>query len=269
MEKLNSTTTSTLSDKSNASLSAPLRKSCLKRPLKEEVTNKNHDDEKETKKLRFKETAKVILIPCRDEYKKLGLNRALWWTGSDYSHFKSSTADEIYKCMSKYHITGKEAIQKLYHPDNLSSKDEEGNDSINNIVFVVSPTHFDTKSNSKSFYNKFFTPVFSLRNDLCLKREHHNLSITFETLLLGKKLHRHKAKLVYCDRVIHDRTISIDCDSNSDSNPNVVNMDGINNNNNRNNAVSSSTESDDGTDVECSDDLRGQMINHRKVGGKR
>jgi tRNA(His) 5'-end guanylyltransferase len=48
---------------------------------------------KDKKKIRFHGTVKAILIPCRDEYAKLGLKNLLWWSDTDYMSFRLSDDD--------------------------------------------------------------------------------------------------------------------------------------------------------------------------------
>jgi len=72
--------------------------------------------QKVKKGVHFKKTAKVILIPNRNEYVKAGLKTTLWWGGPDYARFRRCTAQELLKCMSKLCITGREAMDRLYQP---------------------------------------------------------------------------------------------------------------------------------------------------------
>jgi len=69
---------------------------------------------KEKRRIHWKPTAKVILIPKREEYINAGLGSTLWWEGRDYISFKHSTADELSRCMKSLQIGGREAMTVLY-----------------------------------------------------------------------------------------------------------------------------------------------------------
>ena len=42
----------------------------------------------------FDQSVRVVLIPSRDEYRKVGLCRALWWS-LEFSQFQASAHNEI------------------------------------------------------------------------------------------------------------------------------------------------------------------------------
>jgi len=69
---------------------------------------------KEKRRVHWKPTAKVILIPKREEYINAGLGSTLWWEGLDYASFRHSTADELARCMKYLKIGGREAMTVLY-----------------------------------------------------------------------------------------------------------------------------------------------------------
>jgi len=68
----------------------------------------------EKRRVHWKPTAKVILIPKREEYINAGLGSTLWWGGADYASFRHSTADELSRCMKSLQIGGREAMTVLY-----------------------------------------------------------------------------------------------------------------------------------------------------------
>lgn len=90
-------------------------KGSLKKPSQNNEKRAKH--EKNSRKgVHFKKTAKVVLIPMRDEYVRAGLKGDLWWEGSDYIRFRRSTASELTSLMCTENISGREAMMKLYQP---------------------------------------------------------------------------------------------------------------------------------------------------------
>ncbi len=85
------------------------------------------------RRVHWEPTAKVVLIPQRDEYKRAGLDSILWWGGSDYISFRNSTAEELARCMQNLQISGREAMKVLYQ----SGCRQCHNKSFKNVVIAV------------------------------------------------------------------------------------------------------------------------------------
>lgn len=74
------------------------------------ISNKNANSLATThlsrrKMVDFKHSIKVILIPCRNEYKSAGLYSILWWNTTDYFSFQQSAHSEI-RLLSSYENIG-------------------------------------------------------------------------------------------------------------------------------------------------------------------
>ncbi len=78
----------------------------------------------------FNTLLKVVLIPCREEYRKAQCD--LWWSGSDFFSFKQSAKSEI-KLLAVYeNICMTEARRKLYQPGQSQHLEESEEDSYYN-----------------------------------------------------------------------------------------------------------------------------------------
>ena len=57
---------------------------------------KANEETKETSKcVAFDQSVRVILIPSRSEYRKVGLYNALWWNSFEFGQFQASAQNEI------------------------------------------------------------------------------------------------------------------------------------------------------------------------------
>lgn len=73
----------------------------------------------------FDQSVRVILIPSRDEYRKVGLYGALWWSGFEFSQFQASAHNEIRALALEEGIGARAARRKLYQPS-LNEKGKWG-----------------------------------------------------------------------------------------------------------------------------------------------
>lgn len=106
------------------------------------------------KTLNFNNFLKVVLIPCRDEFRKAQCD--LWWTGNDFMNFKQAARNEIKLLAVFENICMTEARQKLYQPtkESLADDCQESGFSDDN----------DSEAQCSTKYRK--TPVLSERKSL-------------------------------------------------------------------------------------------------------
>jgi hypothetical protein len=69
---------------------------------------------KPVKHVRFNDTVRIILVPCRQEYRQKLLHNLVWWSSSDYSSFKNQARDEILMYIKTKKCDLKTAISLLY-----------------------------------------------------------------------------------------------------------------------------------------------------------
>ena len=74
------------------------------------------DAEASCRRVGFDQSVRVILIPSRDEYRKVGLYGALWWSGFEFSQFQASAHNEIRALALEEGIGARAARRKLYQP---------------------------------------------------------------------------------------------------------------------------------------------------------
>lgn len=70
------------------------------------------------KKVQFHNTARVVLIPCSEEYKEADLKDVLWYNDDNFKAFREDRLKEINEHIN---LTGKtmtyrEAMSELYQP---------------------------------------------------------------------------------------------------------------------------------------------------------
>ena len=66
------------------------------------------------KSLVFDESVRVVLIPSRCEYRRMGLNSSLWWSPPEYTQFQIQAHHEIKKFAHEEGINFKDARKHLY-----------------------------------------------------------------------------------------------------------------------------------------------------------
>ena len=71
-----------------------------KKPL--DCAPKYHTTGSLNRTVRFSDNSNVVLIPCRDEYKKHGLLHEIWWEPDDYTYFKASARLEVMDLLEKF-----------------------------------------------------------------------------------------------------------------------------------------------------------------------
>jgi len=71
------------------------------------------------KSVKFSDKTKVVLVPCRDEYKNHNLNSLIWWERSDYDFFKTSAKMEVVELLEKYSGNLQHTLAALYQPGEL------------------------------------------------------------------------------------------------------------------------------------------------------
>ena len=64
----------------------------------------------------FDQSVRVILIPSRSEYRKVGLYNALWWNSFEFGQFQASAQNEIRAVAVAEGIGARAARRKLYQP---------------------------------------------------------------------------------------------------------------------------------------------------------
>ena len=69
-----------------------------------------------SKRVVFDQSVRVILIPSRGEYRKVGLYSALWWNSFEFGQFQSSAQNEIRALATAEGIGARAARRKLYQP---------------------------------------------------------------------------------------------------------------------------------------------------------
>lgn len=93
-------------------------KSAIRRTKMDDVDDESKVNDKKHKgrcgNVQFKKTAKVVLIPKREEYINAGMAPDLWWNGPEYHAFRRQTAEELAKCMSDWRVSGRQAMDMLY-----------------------------------------------------------------------------------------------------------------------------------------------------------
>jgi hypothetical protein len=94
--------------------------------------NKIEEENKSKKSfgVNFNTLLKVVLIPCRDEYRKAQCD--LWWNGNDFFSFKQAARSEI-KLLAVYeNICMLEARRKLYQPGHSTTLEDNEDTYYNN-----------------------------------------------------------------------------------------------------------------------------------------
>jgi len=110
------------------------------------------------KSLNFNNFLKVVLIPCRDEFRKAQCD--LWWSGTDFLNFKQAAKSEIKMLAVFENICMTEARQKLYQPNSGNTSMEDAEEAENDV-------YYRQGSDSESPPQKFRkTPVLSERKSL-------------------------------------------------------------------------------------------------------
>ena len=71
---------------------------------------------KKEKKVAFRKTVKISLIPGRAEYQRIDVTNEMWWDETDYSAFKKSAIIELKAIMSSRNYDSKQAQEVLYQP---------------------------------------------------------------------------------------------------------------------------------------------------------
>ena len=69
-----------------------------------------------SKRVVFDQSVRVILIPSRGEYRKVGLYSALWWNSFEFGQFQASAQNEIRAVAAAEGIGARAARRKLYQP---------------------------------------------------------------------------------------------------------------------------------------------------------
>lgn len=68
------------------------------------------------KRVRFSNTAKVVLVPSRQEYQSHGIDHDVWWKPQDYFVFKTSARAEVCQLIDKYSGDLRAVLRDLYQP---------------------------------------------------------------------------------------------------------------------------------------------------------
>ena len=68
------------------------------------------------KKVSFRNTVKVLMIPDRAEYRSIDVIKDMWWEDTDYSAFKKSAIVELKGIMALKNFDAKQAQEALYQP---------------------------------------------------------------------------------------------------------------------------------------------------------
>ena len=64
----------------------------------------------------FAQAVRIILVPSRNEYRKSGLQHALWWEAAEFSQFQTTAITEIRAFALEKGIAARAARRKLYQP---------------------------------------------------------------------------------------------------------------------------------------------------------
>ena len=101
---------------------------------------------------------RVILVPCRQDYRNRGFERDLWWDQKDYEQFKLAAKDEVLRAMESQHLDLFSAMFSLYQSDSdfgpEDREDGSGSDdgtegSIRSAGSLLSLDNCDLKSSSE------------------------------------------------------------------------------------------------------------------------
>lgn len=96
---------------------------------------------------------RVILVPCRQDYRNRGIEHDLWWDQKDYEQFKLAAKDEVLRAMESQHLDLFSAMFNLYqsdsdiaHEDREDGEDGSGSDdgTEGSIRFAGSLLSLDT-----------------------------------------------------------------------------------------------------------------------------
>ena len=76
----------------------------------------NGEEKELSKHVVFDQSVRVILIPSRGEYRRVGLYSVLWWNSFEFGQFQASAQNEIRALASAEGIGARAARRKLYQP---------------------------------------------------------------------------------------------------------------------------------------------------------
>ena len=80
---------------------------------------------KKKKGVIFNNSLKVVLIPCRGEYKGAGLIEMLWWSSSEFKEFQQTSNSEILLMAKSENLDVRSARRHLYQPSLCSDSQFE------------------------------------------------------------------------------------------------------------------------------------------------
>jgi hypothetical protein len=106
---------------------------CRESHYRDKAGDNEESNSHQKKCVHFKKTAKVILIPKREEYISAGMAPTLWWNGPEYASFRRETGRELSKFMSDWRVSGRQAMDMLYQ----SNCRKFSNDICHDLIFVV------------------------------------------------------------------------------------------------------------------------------------
>jgi hypothetical protein len=82
------------------------------------------------KRVQFSNTAKVVLIPTRNEYRTNALDDQMWWKEDDYLQFKRSALTEISHLFQLGGGDLQNLIAKFYQSEHEEDQKQEGGPSL-------------------------------------------------------------------------------------------------------------------------------------------
>ena len=98
----------------------------LRAPRAQERKSQQNSSREEVRhSVKFHCDLRMILIPCRGEFKRAGLYESLWWAAADFLQFQASANSEIRMLVSYEGIGAKMARFKLYQPGSESIDPDE------------------------------------------------------------------------------------------------------------------------------------------------
>lgn len=104
-------------------------------------------DDVSSSSVKFEMAVKVVLIPCRHEYK--AANCDLWWCREDFVFFQQSAISEVRMYAAMEGIEFREAKKRLYQPD----QDEKMSGRVLSHLMITSPyisSSFNNKNTSSA-----------------------------------------------------------------------------------------------------------------------